>query len=139
MTLITKRDLNDNIKRQVGNQVRPYLKKYITGTVDPVKTNKATYEALTFEGFEGQEFYSKEEVQKTLIRKYYSQRQVQQILLEIENKLQKGFTEFIASSNSISMDSLKGLRLPGEKDPRYSEEQIIKNVEAGVKGIFDKF
>ena len=90
MALITKRDLNDNIKRQVGNQVTPIIKKFISDTFEPAQRNNATYAAHTFEGFDEQEFYSKEEVQKTLIKKYYSQRQVEQILLGIEKKMQKG-------------------------------------------------
>ncbi len=139
MALIAKRNLDENIRHHVGNQVTPIIKKIISGTIDPAQRNNVNYQAHTFEGFDEQEFYSKEEVQKTLRKEYYSKKQMRQILQGIEKKMQKGFTDFITSSNTISMDNLKSGRIVGERDARYSEEDIIKKVEAGVKGIFDKF
>jgi len=139
MAYIAKRNLDENIKRQVGNHVKPIMKKIISGAIDPAQSNNATYAVHTFEGFVDQEFYSKEEVQKTLRKEYYSKKQMHQILQGIEKKMQKGFTDFISSSNSIPMNNLKGIRIGREVGHRYSEEDIIKNVEAGVKGIFDKF
>ena len=106
MSYIPKDKLPESIQQAVNRQLTPMIKKFIGNNRDLPRKNSPTFTPHTFEDFEDQEFYSREEVQKKIISKYYSEEQVEQMLNAIENNLKKGFSEYISAS-SVPIDKIK--------------------------------